>query len=245
MEKIQKVFFDIDDTLFSTSDFARQARLNSIDALIEVGVDMDRDELFDELREVINEFSSNYPYHYDKLLLRIPDEAHEGINDAIAVASAVIAYHKTKGEQLEPFPDARRFLDDLRTSTISEQPGVITEGLAVKQAEKLLRLRLYKYFDPEALFISEQVGISKPNPKLFERALRETGAEPSQTLFVGDKPSSDMDPANEVGMHTVHLDKDTRHSNRSGETEPDYRIENYRSLVDILRNEFQVEFPDD
>ena len=47
------VFFDIDDTLYSTSEFAAQARRNAVDAMIQYGLRMDRDEVLREFREVV------------------------------------------------------------------------------------------------------------------------------------------------------------------------------------------------
>jgi FMN phosphatase YigB (HAD superfamily) len=54
--------------------------------------------------------------------------------------------------------------------------GVITHGLEYKQAEKLLLLKVVPYLNPAAIFISDQVGISKPNPKLYQRACAALGS---------------------------------------------------------------------
>lgn len=241
MTRLKRIFFDIDDTLFSTTDFTSKARENSIDAMLDVGIDVDREVLVQELNEVLEEFPSNYPRHYDKLLLRLPDEALEGVNPAVVVASAVLAYHKQKNEEISPFPDAKKLLSAISNADSIDSPGVITEGLSVKQAEKLLRLDLYSYFDPEAIFISEQLGISKPNPKLFYRAVTEAGNEPSHTMYVGDKPGNDVDPANKVGMISVHIDKGTKHSDKDGQTKPDYYIQEYRELHDLLVQDFGLD----
>ena len=69
------VFFDIDDTLFSTSRFAERAREESVDAMLAMGVRCPRETLLRELDEVVAEFSSNYEHHFDKLLSRLPIEA--------------------------------------------------------------------------------------------------------------------------------------------------------------------------
>ncbi len=241
---IDRLFFDVDDTLYSTSDFARQARKNSIQALVDIGVDVEPEVMYNELQEVIREFSSNYPYHYDKLLLRLPDEALEGINSAIAVAAAVYAYHKTKHERLEPYPGVHPFFTSLENSSIPKAPGIITEGLSVKQAEKILRLNVYDYLDPEAIFISDKVGISKPNPKLFQTALRESSTDTERSIYVGDHPEKDMDPANSIGMVTVQMDRGTKHSQKEGQTEPDFVISTFRELTEVLSEEFNVSIPD-
>ena len=71
MTRLRAVLFDIDDTLFSTTHFARVARRNAIRAMIRAGLDVPEDEALRELEEVISEFSSNYEHHYDQLLKRL------------------------------------------------------------------------------------------------------------------------------------------------------------------------------
>ncbi len=247
---LTRLFFDIDDTLYSTTEFARTARWNSVQALVDIGVDAEPESLFQELQEVIREFSSNYPYHYNKLLLRLPDNALKDVNKNIAIASAVIAYHRTKHEQLEPFLNVKSFLQALNESRIPEKPGIITEGLSVKQAEKLLRLGVYPYFDPHEIYISEQVGISKPNPKLFKTALEESDTPPGEAIFVGDRPEKDIKPANQVGMVTVLFDRDTgdqpeqdepsRQKDEKEDLRPDYYIHDYKELASILSRQFNL-----
>ncbi len=102
MAALKAIFFDIDDTLYSTSDFARRARENSIDAMIRCGLRVDREVLLRELEEIISEFSSNYEGHFDKLLLRVLRSSYDGVSKAILVAAGVDAYHETKFRELAP-----------------------------------------------------------------------------------------------------------------------------------------------
>ena len=60
MSQIKAIFFDIDGTLFSTMEFAAQARRASVKAMIKAGLNMDEESLLEELLEVVKEFSSNY-----------------------------------------------------------------------------------------------------------------------------------------------------------------------------------------
>ena len=56
---LKAVFFDIDDTLYSTSEFTEHARSVALDSMIKAGLSMDKQILQEGLDEVINEFSSN------------------------------------------------------------------------------------------------------------------------------------------------------------------------------------------
>jgi len=233
MSEIRAVFFDVDGTLFSTMKFASLARAASADAMIEAGLDVPREDLLEELNEVVREFSSNYERHFDKLLLRLPRRTLKGLNSAVIVAAGIVAYHDTKTRLLEPFEDASEVLRRLGMTDLLL--GIITEGLEVKQAEKLIRLRLLDHFEQRAIFISHQVGISKPNPKLYQRACIDLNLRPAECIYVGDNPTMDIDPANEIGMVTVLVQREDRFRNVQGETSPDYVIQNFWDLSEVLR----------
>ncbi len=237
---LRAIFFDIDDTLYSTSEFAELARQNSLDAMIEQGLEMTREDLQVELEEVINEFSSNYEHHFDKLFLRIPRRLYKGKNPAVLIAAGVVAYHETKIRQLVPYEDAVEVIRLLsaRTDLIL---GVITEGLGVKQAEKLLRMRLVSYLTPNAVFISHQLGISKPNPKLYQRACSDLNLRPTETMYVGDNPLHDVDPPNSIGMMTVRMRRGGKYQDIEGRTKPTLEVQNFWDLLDFLRAELAVE----
>ena len=57
---LDAVLFDIDDTLFSTSEFAEVARRNAIRAMGRAGLNVPPEAALRELKEVVSEFSSNY-----------------------------------------------------------------------------------------------------------------------------------------------------------------------------------------
>jgi putative hydrolase of the HAD superfamily len=52
---------------------------------------------------------------------------------------------------------------------------------------------------------STRIGIGKPDPRIFELALRELGANPEETVFVGDSYERDMMPARRLGMKTIWM----------------------------------------
>lgn len=235
MSQIKAIFFDIDGTLFSTMEFAAQARRASVKAMIKAGLNMDEDSLLEELLEVVKEFSSNYEGHFDKLLMRLPRRTLKGLNPAVVISAGIVAYHDTKTRFLEPFEDASEVIRRLAKTDL--RLGIITEGLEIKQSEKLIRLRLLDYFDHKAIFISHQVGISKPNPKLYQRACTDLNLRPSECLYVGDNPLLDIDPANEIGMVTALVSREDRFRSVSGKTEPNHVIQNFWDLSEILRDQ--------
>jgi len=57
-----------------------------------------------------------------------------------------------------------------------------------------------------AVLDSHHVGVEKPDPRIFMRALEVADAEPSRTLHVGDLYSADVVGARRAGLHAVLLD---------------------------------------
>lgn len=234
---LKVLFLDIDDTLYSTSAFAKMAREAAVRMMIRAGLKMQRDDVMRELEEVIGEFTSNHSKHFDKLLSRIPEHYYEGINPAILIAAAVVGYHETKHRHLSAFEDVIDVLKILRRET-DLTIGIITAGWTIKQAEKLWRLGVYEYLDPGAIFISDQIGVSKPNIKLYQRACREMGVRPPEAMYVGDNQLHDIDPPNAIGMTTVLCKRSGPHWQEMGKTKPDYEIQNFWDLLEILQQDY-------
>ncbi len=241
MSRLQAVLFDIDDTLFSTSDFARHARANAVRAMIAAGLDLPEEVVQRELDEVIAEFSSNYEHHYERLLQRLPPAATRRVNPALIVAAGVAAYHDTKFRELAPYADVVPLLAGLKKAGL--RVGVITHGLTVKQAEKLVRLGLLPYLDPQAIFISDQIGISKPNPKLYQAALRELGLKPDEVMYVGDSPEHDIAPPKSVGMKTVWARRGAKRGLEGTGIAPDHVVDDFGQLGRIMRERYDVPLP--
>ncbi len=233
---LDAIFFDIDDTLFSTSVFAEKARRSAVEAMIQTGLQGDKDRILKELGEVVEEFSSNYGQHFDKLLLRLPPESLANHNPALLVASGMVAYHDTKFREFKVYDDVYEVLKGLADLNLIR--GIISAGLRVKQAEKIIRLHIHEFLTPGAIFITDQVGISKPNPKLYQHVLESLDLRPERTMYVGDHPENDVDPCNSLGMITVWNRRSGRHSRTKGKSKPDYEIRDFYDLRSILREDF-------
>jgi putative hydrolase of the HAD superfamily len=235
---LDAILFDIDDTLFSTTVFADKARRAAIDAMVRAGLRADRSDALRELDEVLAEFSSNYGSHFDKVVDRLPPEASDGVNKAVLVAAGVVAYHDTKWRELQVHDDVYEVLKWLAGTRLVR--GIISAGITVKQAEKLVRLKLLEFLSPQAIFFTDQVGFSKPNPKLYRRVLQRLKLEPGRCMYVGDNPTHDIDPCNQEGWYTVRVRRSGRHSTESGRTQPHWEIRDFFELRQLLRDEFNV-----
>lgn len=111
------------------------------------------------------------------------------LNDAFLLAMAEIC---------TLLPGAQALLDALDGKA---RLGLITNGFTALQTARLQRTGLLGHFDP--LVISEQVGVAKPDVRIFEHALERMGRPPrEQVLMVGDNPHSDILGGLNAGLHT-------------------------------------------
>lgn len=231
------VLFDLDDTLYSTTEFAHTARREAIRAMIATGLRVPEDEGVSELAEVVAEFSSNYEHHLDRLLDRLGPAALGGRNPAVLVAAGVVAYHRAKERGLHPLPDAQALLEALRAAGV--RMGVVTAGLQVKQAEKLIRTGILPYLDPAAVFFSDQMGVSKPNPKIYAKACRALGVPPGRALYVGDRAAHDVGPARAAGLKTcLYRGAAGKYAHDVAAVAPDHDVRDLRELLPVLRDAY-------
>lgn len=230
MPKIKAVFFDVDDTLYDGTLQADSARRNAIKAMIEAGLGLDEERAMKSLKRIVKKFGSNYQGHFNELL----KESGHDENPRI-IAAGLIAYHNTKLTYLVPFSDTIPTLLSLRDRNY--KLGVITNGLAVKQWEKLIRLGVQHVFD--SVIISKEAGVEKPDPEIFKLAVEGIKCKPEETVMVGDRIDRDIAGANEVGMLTVQLLKEKRREKtpKKPEDEPDYVISELGDILSILEKE--------
>ncbi|MFG6373267.1 MAG: YjjG family noncanonical pyrimidine nucleotidase [Oscillospiraceae bacterium] len=76
-----------------------------------------------------------------------------------------------------------------------------TNGLADIQRRRLRDNPIAPYLD--AIFISEEMGIGKPEKGYFEQVLAALGADPAQTVMLGDDLNSDIQGAVNAGLDSI------------------------------------------
>lgn len=54
------------------------------------------------------------------------------------------------------------------------------------------------------VWLSEEVGFSKPDSQFFEKLLERLDCHPEQTVMIGDRIDADITPAKRLGMKTIH-----------------------------------------
>lgn len=236
--RLKALFFDVDDTLYSSTDFAANARRQAAQAMIRMGLKVDEETILRELDEIIVEFGSNDDRHFDKLLRRMPKEAMPEGSKLYIISAGVIAYHQCKVRSFAPYEDAVEVMRRLHEKKLIL--GIISAGKPMKQVEKIIRLNLLPLIDFNHIFITESVGIAKTNPKIYMHACRAIGAKPEECGYVGDKPSVDTDVPHRIGMRTFFSRRGTKYQDTPGVEEPDHVINNFWDLLDILEKHYEI-----
>jgi len=235
---LDAILFDIDDTLFSSTGFADLARTRAIEAMVSAGLRAEPERIRRLLQEIIGEYSSNFPYQFDELLSRLNPETYRPVSRAVVVASAVVAYHDTKFKELKPFEDVPEVLFGLKAR--GARMGVVSHGIPIKQSEKLVRLGLLDAFEPGWVFITEEMEMSKDEPRFWREVARRAGVTPERTAYVGDHPVNDVDTPNVVGMVTILVKRGGKYSSLEPRTPPRHAIGDFHELDAILRDEYGV-----
>ncbi|HDN83617.1 MAG TPA: TIGR02253 family HAD-type hydrolase [Candidatus Altiarchaeales archaeon] len=228
-KRIKAVFFDIDNCLYDTSLQAERARKNAIKAMINAGLAVDEKKAYALLMKIVRKYGSNYGYHFDRLLEALGFERNPRI-----IAAGIVGYHTTKLAYLVPFPDTVPTLLQLRD--MGYKLGIITNGLAIKQWEKLIRLGLQHFF--HSVIISEEVGCEKPERKIFEIAAKSLAENPEKCVMVGDRLDIDIEGAKKAGMVTIQIVRSKKRAKKPKNEfqEPDFIIGNLKELVDVLNS---------
>lgn len=79
--------------------------------------------------------------------------------------------------------------------------GLITNGDTDFQKAKLVSGKLLPFFDH--VIVSEEVGIEKPTPQIFQMCALALGVKLSECLFVGDTIATDIIGAQNAGMDSL------------------------------------------
>ena len=238
---IKLIGFDLDDCLFDSTGLSDRARVKGIDAMINLGLKIEREEAIRIVYDIVKEYGSNFSKHYNFFIRRL-NQLNDNIefisyNDRYKfIAAAVMAYHEEKVNSIRLYDDVEICLKRLKGLAI--KTAIITDGVPIKQYEKILRLKIENMFD--LIIISDEIGIKKPNPELFNYWLKKFGVNGQEVIYIGDRIDKDIVPANLNNIHSVYLHRGGKYDNYNadlkleGDLKPNYEITNLNELFDII-----------
>jgi HAD superfamily hydrolase (TIGR01549 family) len=196
------VLFDLDDTLCDYAGArARRLRIAFRTALVHApggGADVDLDRMIDE-SVAIHPHASE---HFGDLL------AGYGVADPAVTQAARTWYHTNRFLGLALFADALGILRAIRAAVPGRRIGLVTNGPADVQRDKIDLLGLAPSID--FILISGEFGAAKPDPAIFHEALRRGRATSDQTVFIGDSPEYDVAGARAAGIRAIWMNRSGR-----------------------------------
>jgi len=204
---IKAVFFDLDDTLFDH----KHSRLAGLEILRQKHTQLKAVSLEELEREHEKLLSADYGRVLakeislvDGTISRIKNlcalyNVDLGPQDVKETAGCYVSEYEKNRQAL---PGSKELLNYLKKFA---RLGIITNGLVAAQNEKIEVCKLGKFI--EVKVISEEVGCKKPSREIFELALKKAGANPDETVYIGDSWTSDIVPAHACGLKTVWLNR--------------------------------------
>ncbi|MCP4640296.1 MAG: HAD family hydrolase [bacterium] len=112
--------------------------------------------------------------------------------------------------------------------------GVIANQSAGAE-DRLRAWGIRDYFD--VVLASAELGLEKPDPRIFECALEQAGCRPADAVMIGDRIDNDIAPANAAGWRTIRVLEGLSRFQvpRTRQESADDTIETLNDLPDALR----------
>ncbi|MBJ97517.1 MAG: noncanonical pyrimidine nucleotidase, YjjG family [Flavobacteriaceae bacterium] len=204
LNNIAHVFFDLDHTLW---DFDKNSALTFeyIFKLNQIDLDLPR---FLEIYIPINyEYWENYrknlvskeKLRYGRLKDSFVALSYQ-IEDVVVnkLANDYILYLSEYNHLLEGGIEALDYLSK------KYKLHIITNGFEEVQHRKLKNSNILSYFD--TITTSEEAGVKKPHPDIFDISLRKANAIPQTSVMIGDNYEADIIGAADFGLQTIYFD---------------------------------------
>ncbi|WP_395091161.1 HAD family hydrolase [Armatimonas sp.] len=210
MRCLKGIFFDLDDTLISTSVAMHAALLATLPLLPNQNIQTLAAALADSYQALWGYGTPGYAslktILTPELRCLLTNEALSrlGIQDEDLTRAMMACYAQAERVALQPLPGVQETLEKLQPHF---QLGVITNGPSHIQREKLAQVGLATYFS--VVIADADFGAPKPDPHLFAYAAQQLGLRSCELMFVGDSPSADVAGANTSGWISVYLGKET------------------------------------
>ena len=201
---ITAISFDVDGTLWDFQGLSRRALQGALQELAKVDpeaagrLDVERlvalrNQVHDRLRGRVTDLDAVREESMREAL-RMAGRPDDELGSHLA---KVYFQHRDKLRTL--FPDVRPALESLAPDY---RLGLLSNGNSRAAALGIGDLVSLEVFS------QDHGGVEKPDPGLFEIALREAGCEPHELLHVGDSPESDVAGALNADVEPVLLDRD-------------------------------------
>ncbi|TXC90555.1 HAD family hydrolase [Metabacillus litoralis] len=228
LEDVKVVFFDLDDTLYDQlkpfSLALESENLTIEPALIE--------PLFKKVRfysDLLWKTYTNGKIDLDELRTKRLIMACNDYNVDLTLEKAkmIQASYEKQQNSIKPFSDVESLIINLQE--YKKMVGIITNGPLEHQYKKIKALQLHRLISRDKIFISDSIGIAKPDKRIFHYVQKQVEVNSNQCCYIGDNWENDIISPIEAGWKTVWFN----HRNRDPETNhsPIKEIVEYKNFM--------------
>lgn len=226
--KYEVIIFDADETLF---DFKKSEREAFKNAMLEIDIPYDEEyhlNIYQSINTAIwKEFEEGL-ITQEKLKIERFRRLSSKLNIEFDAAQFAQSYMKHLANGSFLLEDSEAVVKTLYPDYIL---SIVTNGLTSVQEKRIRKSVIAKYF--KDIVISEEIGVSKPNPAIFEHTLKNINyTDKSKILMIGDSLTSDIQGGINFEIDTCWYNP----NNLVNETgiKPTYEISNLNDLPDLL-----------
>ncbi|TME32084.1 MAG: HAD family hydrolase [Chloroflexi bacterium] len=141
------------------------------------------------------------------------------------VEAAINAFRSARRQNQLVDRDAEDVVRDLGRD---HRLALVTNGAPDVQREKLSHTSLASSF--HVAIISAEIGVGKPDPRIFEAALTALDLSPEGAVMIGDSLARDVVGAHAAGLRAVWIDRGARENMPAPAPVPDARVESLREV---------------
>lgn len=148
-----------------------------------------------------------------------------GVTRAGAAERAHALHVERETAAFELYPEAVDVIAQIRARGI--RTAIITNGRSGRQRAKLAAVGLTGF---NAVIVSGEVGVCKPDTAIFGHALVAMGAAAALTMHVGDNQIADVAGARAAGLTAVWIDR----SGAEAASDPHHVVNDLRELLALI-----------
>ncbi|NYE09111.1 putative hydrolase of the HAD superfamily [Bacillus niacini] len=232
---IKAIFFDLDDTLHDHLYPFSKAFKDTFPLLYEY---MDVTSLYKKFRDFSDllwkQYSSRQLTLEEMRIARIVmalEYFQKGITNELA--SRFQAQYELNSGSLQLFAEVPKLINEIKAQ--GKLVGIITNGPVQHQFNKINSLGLTSFVSRDRIFISDEVGVAKPNKQIFQHVAQKVNMIPSEMIYIGDSWPNDVVAPMEAGWKAIWYN----HRKRLPDIghKPLAEINQLLSIIDIVKEE--------
>ncbi|WP_282925534.1 HAD family hydrolase [Helcococcus kunzii] len=116
--------------------------------------------------------------------------------------------------------------------------GIISNGPSKHQRAKIKNLGLERFINLDNIFISSEVGVAKPDLKIFKLAEKHLSLNPKndEIYYIGDSLYNDIIPSKNCKWKSIWIDRRNK-SNKNNFEIPDFLVNSEKELYNLIKEE--------